>query len=865
MSGFEIAGVVLGAFPIAILGLEKYREVAKRFGFWHQIRLEYQKTSNELKFHKLSFVRNLKQLLLPLVVDDADVQKLISDPGGKAWKDDAVAKALEGRLQESHGLYLEIMGEMERVMGELNKELAVDVEGVQKALKAQKGVKDAQSANVSTMTKLRPPFNKVSREYQIYRFKFSMGETTRTGLFKELQTYNDRLEKLVTTSDIVSNLKTARQAAQATTASVIDVAICKFWNRADGLYRALLGSWTCICREDHSAHLLLQHRKPPDKHFRLVLSSNSPGNVPGKAAWSTCRIRAEAAQAAQAGHAGATVAKAVSTKLSVQISTPQHRTLAPGKTALSSHRKGHACSVKGRHGVPTVTIPFPGPPACTSGTSSRTLAVNTEDKHLITNLCQSLSTGIQTEFSAGYLEDDEKRYYVFPESTTATSRSEPSVSLGEILSGKIKPALTRRQRLYLSVTLASSFVQLRDTPWISVPWGKQQVFFSHDGDNTNALLLDQPYVVRNFAAAPAKAAALDPQDIGVSSLGIVLLELCFGHVIEQHPSRLRLPSGEENETIKSAFDLIAALEWLKEVNDEVGADFADAVEWCLAGPPSVTVIRAVRNGDPVKDVERMEFMVPLPALARSQFKLEGTSPWSLMVGKWIEHQGRIDLDKVAAYIARETIYDQWCSDTIGELADMQFYHQPSCSAPYGACGCPAFPRGPKVPLLKGYLTSEEHACGLWDVLCHPYAGASRAFGDDAPPWLAWKTGQRNPVLRPLPMGRANLAGTMVRIGQPKDLNSQAQQNLGVKLCLDGVRRVLTASNDLIENYGLIRTGDGAGTQQQLPPFPQRWITYAAACERHFQSTGSRTPSPAFSVEPDGQYAIRGSSELWWKI
>ncbi|RYP44263.1 hypothetical protein DL768_009267 [Monosporascus sp. mg162] len=537
MPGFEIAGVVLAAFPIAICGLEKYREVARRFGFWHEIRLEYQKTSNELKFHKLSFVRNLKQLLLPLVVDDVDVQKLISNPGGKAWKDDAVAKALEGRLQESHGLYLEIIGDMERVMGELNKELAVDVEGVQKEFKAQKGVKDAQSANVSTMAKLRPSFSKVSREYQIYRLKFSMGETTRTGLFKELQTYNDRLEKLVTTSDIVSNLQTTRQATQATTASVIDAAICKFWNHADGLYRALLGSWTCICREDHSAHLLLQHRKPPDKHFRLVLSSNSPRNVPDKGAWSTCRIRAEVAQAGHAEHS---------------LQARQH------------------------------------------------FLVTEKDMPA------------QQEAATGYLEDDEKRYYVFPESKAAPSGSEGSVSLGEILSGKIKPALTRRQRLYLAVTLASSFVQLKDTPWISVPWGKEQVFFSHDGDNTNTLLLDQPYVVRKFAAAPAKAAALDPGDLGVSSLGIVLLELCFGFVIEQHPSRLRLPNGEENETIKSALDLIAALEWLKEVNDEVGADFADAVEWCLAGYRILPTDGSWRRQMLNKDTSLLSFLLTPP-------------------------------------------------------------------------------------------------------------------------------------------------------------------------------------------------------------------------------------------------------------
>jgi hypothetical protein len=133
MSGFEVAGVVLGAFPIAVWALEQYREVARRVGFWYEIRLEYQKSSNELKYHHLSFVRNLKQLLLPVVSDDAQLQRLMAEPGGEAWKDPAIIKLLEGRLQDSYALYLEIIGEMRVVMDDLNKELAVDVEGIQKA------------------------------------------------------------------------------------------------------------------------------------------------------------------------------------------------------------------------------------------------------------------------------------------------------------------------------------------------------------------------------------------------------------------------------------------------------------------------------------------------------------------------------------------------------------------------------------------------------------------------------------------------------------------------------------------------------------------------------------------------------------
>jgi hypothetical protein len=73
MSGIEVAGLVLGAFPIAIWGLEHYCDVARRMGFWYEIRSNYQRTSNELKFHYLSFERNLEQLLYPLVADEGQL------------------------------------------------------------------------------------------------------------------------------------------------------------------------------------------------------------------------------------------------------------------------------------------------------------------------------------------------------------------------------------------------------------------------------------------------------------------------------------------------------------------------------------------------------------------------------------------------------------------------------------------------------------------------------------------------------------------------------------------------------------------------------------------------------------------------
>ncbi len=67
---------------------------------------------------------------------------------------------------------------------------------------------------------------------------------------------------------------------------------------------------------------------------------------------------------------------------------------------------------------------------------------------------------------------------------------------------------------------------------------------------------------------------------GFESLGIVLLELCFGRPIETHPCRAQLGS-----------DLLAALEWLKDVAEEAGPEYAEAVGWCLIGGRTISAGR----------------------------------------------------------------------------------------------------------------------------------------------------------------------------------------------------------------------------------------------------------------------------------
>ncbi|GAB1313197.1 Prion-inhibition and propagation HeLo domain-containing protein [Madurella fahalii] len=607
MSGVEVAGLVLGAFPVAIWALEQYRDVARMMGFWYEIRLEYQRSSNELKFHRLSFVRNLKRLLLPLVPDDAQLQRLISDPRGSAWNDPEIQKGLEARLQDSYGLYLEILAEMQRVMQELNKELAVDSDAVQTNVSKD----GSRRARVPATSRFRRPFDQSNRSYQVFRVKFSMGERTRTRLFTELQTYNDRLEKLMASSDVVSELEEVRQKQLSTTSKPASTAMSKFWYSADKLYRALLEAWNCGCRDHHCAHLILQHRAPSDRDFHLRLEAGTQG-VDKKNAWSTCSVTLKMLdqlpqETAVAEQVGSSINEA-ELSASVSISTPQHRMNAPGKAALprigKARKKVHIAAPSSPPVAQTMTRTLT---VLTKESTAVTMrlpnTIPTPDETLLTDLCEALdaegvpSAAKSTVIPLGYLapKESEIRFAIHLDHPI-TPPVQPHINLSQLLLGELKQTLTRRQRYRLSLTLASSFVQLKDTAWQQTPWDKRNVYLFTSLPSSTPVV-ESPFIVSRFRqeASPCSPATHGHDVAGIASLGILLLELCFGHAIEHHPSWLMLPSGVVDDQVRAGLSLIAALEWLKEVNDEAGADYTDAVEWCLAGCRTLASDRSWRK------------------------------------------------------------------------------------------------------------------------------------------------------------------------------------------------------------------------------------------------------------------------------
>ncbi|KAI1645158.1 uncharacterized protein F4817DRAFT_344458 [Daldinia loculata] len=126
---------------------------------------------------------------------------------------------------------------------------------------------------------------------------------------------------------------------------------------------------------------------------------------------------------------------------------------------------------------------------------------------------------------------------------------------------------------------------------------KTDIVFIAD-ENSGVGFLDQPCLERELiASAPAKGK--EPQQKSslaitgnervekayrsLELLGIVLLELCFGQLLEEQKFRQAYGLHGLTEMQKYAFDAAAARQWSNKVKDEAGSDFNEAVKWCLYG------------------------------------------------------------------------------------------------------------------------------------------------------------------------------------------------------------------------------------------------------------------------------------------
>jgi hypothetical protein len=562
MSGVEVVGLLLGAFPLCVSAMEHYEATRRVAGTFMKIRRAHRRDLGKIKDCQLLFKLNLKVLLLPLlqdvVIDKVEYELLLLHPGGPAWKNKHVELALKERLCECHDRYFEILQEMKDTMTELCESTKVDDIQFQQRLKTKKFAKgtmdDAQQAREEFLQKANHYVT-----FQAKRTQYAFTGSRRDTLLEDLEAQINKLQSLLAANDRVAAIAPT-QKPKPTTA--LNNKALRFWRHANDIYSIIRTTWHCGCRS--CLDLWLQNYNNPLTQMSLVIPF--------------CHGR-----------------RSVNVRLSeappsLQLCAP--RLKAAGKRPVRPHDSLQPMSIQAQAttvgsvtvtaGQQTSTVTYLSyAQSCSQEVQQGSQSQSPSELLKQKGLCNIFSCNTTITDCLGTVLEGDHEYEVYP-CTKKTAQAQ-GTTLASLLAPASHNRLTRAQRYGIAMTLASSHLQLHSTPWLKEYWTSEDVLFPLSSTNA-AILHGEPYIeAKIFPTTQPHVAQQPTRDRSFSTLGIVLLELCFDKRLEQH--HLWLDPDYSNLEANPIMRQTVACEWLKAVQGEAGEDYANAVNWTLKEAP----------------------------------------------------------------------------------------------------------------------------------------------------------------------------------------------------------------------------------------------------------------------------------------
>ncbi|KAF1844870.1 uncharacterized protein K460DRAFT_376448 [Cucurbitaria berberidis CBS 394.84] len=533
-TGIEAAGLVLGSIPLILAGLQFYAEgiaVTKRYWKYKE---EVNNILYELRAENTMYVNSINMLLVG-VVSQKDMTEFLADPGGGRWTEAKFDRKLRSRLGASYDSYMESITHMIMTADKFKEKLKLDGAG-------------------------KPQFSEQTSFKEHYRrLKFSLRKSDYSDLMGKLRQANQSLYRLTTqTAYLDARQTSSKQDCQ----SAPNFRVIK--DRADNFYTALSTGWNCPCQADHSVSLRLESRmedgsgdeddedyedeetmRDPfhvlfrfNHHHKTEISSTSMKPW----TWEEADVRIEyekqssTATAACGGQIGKGVRFAKQAKKAIQAALEPQPNMQPIKDLCSA----------------IYALQKPQRDVCFS------LLANEIAKH---------KYGVHI-YPTKQLPPDTDTWVVS--------------SLRNVLDDS---QFARRDRLKLAVTLASSVLQLHETPWLDENWGKDTIFFVK---RPGRALYDQPFVSQNFNQTTPTPKTETPNAMSriirnqtLYALGVALIELWYGKTLAE----LHKDADGPHDTGIMQVDFMAeyntADRLVDELYSEAGGKYSDAVRRCI--------------------------------------------------------------------------------------------------------------------------------------------------------------------------------------------------------------------------------------------------------------------------------------------
>lgn len=599
-SGIEVAGLVLGALPLIISGeqdvsfavpdietdvfcdpaLEHYNDGLKPFKDFVNYKPLIQRLASDLQTQRTLLRLTCESLLIGIEIPQPQLDALLNDPKASTWGEESLVRLLETRLQESHFTFIKLLSK-----------LAASIEGL------------AGKIGLNATGQPLPDYlGKRKRYWKRFRTCLSLEE--HEALILRIRQDNEDLHRLIEVSLQLETYRSYRRIQKGSYKRIRDCADC--------LHSALRSCWSCSCSDPHCAELRLEQRdweQPPCFRVTFPVAITSSQGTPST--WHETEIKA------------------------IQRPTPTGSTVTEGKSA---HCNTLTNAQRKPESTPTVaSIPkSPNATAFRSQISTSIVGLRHKDKktvawavadfgvqatnlHLadlkatqgqsaveeevdsIDDLCSILRCRGQTSSKAvlGRFMHGQSQYEMVSISQENAADNAPSTFHDLLLSheagvppigstgspintwvSRRSTGLTKKARLKLAVTLASTALQLCTTPWLDGDWTGRNIYFRSGS-------VDRPYISRAFVkpetytAKPFKPNWSPIRNRDLFALGVLLLEISLKKPLEHFKgSNQEQRSQHQNPDCD---DYLTACQLFQDLGNEEGTSsgYYDATQACI--------------------------------------------------------------------------------------------------------------------------------------------------------------------------------------------------------------------------------------------------------------------------------------------
>lgn len=128
MSGFEVAGIVLGSFPIIVGALELYIKGASTIQKWRIFNRRLKSLLNSVETEQVK-LKNVYEKLLWDIAPPTQIEEMIDDPFGPLWKSPGMYVKVRQRLQRSLNVFERNVEELRDIVDEIKEKLEIQPDG----------------------------------------------------------------------------------------------------------------------------------------------------------------------------------------------------------------------------------------------------------------------------------------------------------------------------------------------------------------------------------------------------------------------------------------------------------------------------------------------------------------------------------------------------------------------------------------------------------------------------------------------------------------------------------------------------------------------------------------------------------------